>query len=453
MLQLSYESMKKSPLSLRLIFYIILFSLLMTLISAVLQAAFEYRQGVQNIQADLQLVEDSYLQSIAASNYNLDDELLQVELQGLIQLEDIVYAEVTEPKRSKTYRLSAGDPEARRDIEQTYPLLYQTIAEETYEAGTLMVAANFDGLYSRLRVRIKGILLENVMRIFFIALFMLFITQTIVTRHLTQIALYADNVNLDQLGDELALDRCSGKRQRPDEFDRLVDAINNMRLRLLDGMEALKKSRDDLQKSRDDLRRSFEETVITLASTSEKRDPYTAGHQERVNRLAVAIAKELRLPDRQIEGLHIASLLHDIGKIALPAEYLAKPSMLSNIERAAIEHHAEVGYDILKNIHFPWPVAEIVYQHHEHLDGSGYPRGLTDEEIHLEAKILAVADVVEAMSAHRPYRPSLGITTALNEIRSNRGTRYHTSSVDACLRIIEEKGSEFFSKDWCPLFY
>jgi len=449
---LIYEGIKKSPLSLRLIFYIILFSLLMTLISAALQAAFEYRQGLQNIQNNLQLVEKSYLQPIAASNYNLDEELMQVQLQGLVQLGDIVYAAVTDSEKSTTYWLTAGDPAARRDIVKTFPLPHLTVTGKIYETGTLTVAVNFDGLYSRLKERIMGILVENILRIFFIALFMFFITQAIVTRHLTKIALYADNVDLEQLEDELALERRAGKRYRPDEFDWLVEAINKMRLRLSDGMKDLKKSRDDLKQSRDDLRRNFEETVASLASASEKRDPYTSGHQERVTRLALAIAKEIGLSDKQTEGLCIAALLHDIGKIGLPAEYLSKPSRLSSIERAALEHHAEIGYDILKNIHFPWPVAEIVYQHHELLDGSGYPQGLTDKEIHLEAKILTVADVVEAMSAHRPYRPSLGIAAALDEINSGRGTRYHAASVDACLRIIKEKKDEFYSKDWCPLF-
>jgi putative nucleotidyltransferase with HDIG domain len=155
--------------------------------------------------------------------------------------------------------------------------------------------------------------------------------------------------------------------------------------------------------------------------------------------LACAIARELGLPEKQIEGLHFAALLHDIGKISLPSEYLAKPSRLSSEERAIIKCHTEVGYEILKNIPFPWPVAEIVYQHHEHLDGSGYPRGLTDKDILLEAKILAVADVVEAMSSHRPYRPSLGLETAMDEIRTGRGILYHPESVDACLHLIAEK--------------
>jgi PAS domain S-box-containing protein/putative nucleotidyltransferase with HDIG domain len=200
-----------------------------------------------------------------------------------------------------------------------------------------------------------------------------------------------------------------------------------------------------LRKSRDDLHDSLDETVQSLASTAEKRDPYTAGHQQRVNQLACAIARELGLSEQQIEGLHIAALLHDIGKITLPSEYLSKPTKLSGEERAVIKCHPQIGYEILKNIHFPWPVAEIVYQHHEHLDGSGYPRGLTDNDICIEAKILTVADVVEAMSSHRPYRPSLGITNALNEIREGSGTRYHAESVEACLHLILNKKIELSS--------
>lgn len=198
-------------------------------------------------------------------------------------------------------------------------------------------------------------------------------------------------------------------------------------------MEALKKSRDRLHSN-------LEETVKSLVAAEEKRDPYTAGHQERVDKLACAIARELGLPEKQIEGLHFAALLHDIGKIALPSEFLSKPTLLSSQEQEIIKCHAEIGYDILKNINFPWPVAEIVYQHHELLDGSGYPRGLKDEEILLEAKILTVADVVEAMSSHRPYRPSLGVEASLNQIRKGRGVKYHGPSVDACLKLILEKG-------------
>ena len=209
-----------------------------------------------------------------------------------------------------------------------------------------------------------------------------------------------------------------------------------------------KNALEALKKSRDELHTSLEETVKSLAMAAEKRDPYTAGHQMRVDMLACAIAKELGLPEKQLEGLHFAALLHDIGKLSLPSEYLAKPARLSAQERAIIRCHTEVGYDILKNIPFPWPVAEIVYQHHEHLDGSGYPRGLTDKELLLEAKILTVADVVEAMSSHRPYRPSLGLDTAQDEIRSGRGVLYHAESVDACLRLIAEKKVDLSAVAW-----
>lgn len=200
-------------------------------------------------------------------------------------------------------------------------------------------------------------------------------------------------------------------------------------------MEALKKSRDVLHAN-------LEETVRSLALAEEKRDPYTAGHQTRVDRLACAIARELGLSDQQIEGLHFAALLHDIGKIALPSEFLSKPTLLSDQEHEIIKCHSQVGYDILKNIHFPWPVAEIVYQHHEYLDGSGYPRNLIDKEILLETKILTVADVVEAISSHRPYRPSLGMEAALEEIQNGRGIRYDPLCVDACLKVIKDETME-----------
>jgi putative nucleotidyltransferase with HDIG domain len=203
-----------------------------------------------------------------------------------------------------------------------------------------------------------------------------------------------------------------------------------------------KKAMEELKKSRDVLHANLEETVKSLAYAGEKRDPYTAGHQTRVDRLACAIARELGLSDHQIEGLHFAALLHDIGKIALPSEFLSKPTMLSHEEHEIIKCHPQVGYDILKNIHFPWPVAEMVYQHHEYLDGSGYPRNLTDKEILLESKILTVADVVEAISSHRPYRPSLGMNAALEEIRNGRGVRYHAPSVDACLKLIKDEKVE-----------
>jgi len=167
--------------------------------------------------------------------------------------------------------------------------------------------------------------------------------------------------------------------------------------------------------------------------------PYTAGHQRRVADLAVAIAAELELPTDKIDGVNMASTIHDIGKIAVPAEILSKPTNLSDIEFGLIKSHTQAGYDILKDIEFPWPVARAILEHHERIDGSGYPNGLKGDEILMEARIMAVADVVEAMASHRPYRPALGIEVALEEIEKNKGTYYDSDVVDACLKLFREK--------------
>lgn len=183
--------------------------------------------------------------------------------------------------------------------------------------------------------------------------------------------------------------------------------------------------------------------IETIASTVEMRDPYTAGHQRRVAQLAVAIAKELQLPEEQVEGIHLASVVHDVGKIRVPAEILSKPGQLSGLEFTIIKEHAQSGHEILKSIDFPWPIAQIVLQHHERLDGSGYPQALKSSQILIEAKILTVADVVEAMSSHRPYRPGLGLEAALEEITLNKGTLFDPAVVEACIRLFRERGFSF----------
>jgi putative nucleotidyltransferase with HDIG domain len=172
----------------------------------------------------------------------------------------------------------------------------------------------------------------------------------------------------------------------------------------------------------------------------ETKDAYTAGHQRRVANLARAIAAEMGLSPEQIDGIRMAAVIHDLGKISVPAEILSKPIGLNDLEYGLIKIHPQVGYDILKEIEFPWPVAQIVLQHHERMDGSGYPQGLLGEEIILEARILAVADVVEAMASHRPYRPPHGVDKALEEISRNRGILYDPEVVDACLKLFNEKG-------------
>ncbi|WP_029898696.1 HD domain-containing phosphohydrolase [Desulfohalovibrio reitneri] len=186
------------------------------------------------------------------------------------------------------------------------------------------------------------------------------------------------------------------------------------------------------------LKTTLEQTVNALAITSEKRDPYTAGHQQRVAQLACAMAKELGLDEDKVEGIRVAALLHDIGKIYVPAEILSKPARLTNMEMGIVKTHPEVGYDILKEVPFPWPVAEIVLQHHERVDGSGYPSGLRRQDILPEARILCVADVVEAMSSHRPYRAALGPDLALKEITKNRGHLYDSELVDVCISLFND---------------
>ncbi|TXT41678.1 MAG: putative response regulator [Comamonadaceae bacterium] len=188
------------------------------------------------------------------------------------------------------------------------------------------------------------------------------------------------------------------------------------------------------------LKTSLLDFIAAIASTVEMRDPYTAGHQRRVASLAAAIARELKLPEDQTEGLYLAGLVHDLGKIRIPAEILCKPGRLTALEFGLIQEHSNTGYDILKPIDFPWPIAQTVLQHHERQDGSGYPHGLKGEAILLEARILAVADVVEAMVSHRPYRAGLGVEVALEEITRHKGTLYDPEVVNACLSMFREQG-------------
>ena len=188
------------------------------------------------------------------------------------------------------------------------------------------------------------------------------------------------------------------------------------------------------------IKKALEATVQAIAVTVETRDPYTAGHQRRVADLAFAIATEMNLPADKKDGIRMAAIIHDLGKLSVPAEILTKPTKLSEIEFMLIKTHSQAGYDILKDIEFPWPVARTVLEHHEKINGSGYPNGLTGDKIILEAKVLIVADVVEAMASHRPYRPSLGVDLALEEIEKNRETLYDKAVVDACLRLFREKG-------------
>jgi PAS domain S-box-containing protein len=211
-------------------------------------------------------------------------------------------------------------------------------------------------------------------------------------------------------------------------------------LNFLNDITERKLAEEQLRESLEQLRRAVETTIQVLVMAVEMKDPYTASHQRRMTDLARTMATEMGLSPEKIEGLRLAGVIHDIGKIILPTEILSKPTKLSDIEFSMIKEHVRLGYDILKDVESPWPLAEIVLQHHERMDGSGYPRGLKGEEILIEARILAVADVVEAMASHRPYRPALGIDAALEEIEKNRGLLYDSHAVDTCLRVFREKG-------------
>lgn len=187
------------------------------------------------------------------------------------------------------------------------------------------------------------------------------------------------------------------------------------------------------------VRAAYAQTVQALARMQQKRDPYTCVHQRRVADLAAAIAVEMGLPSDCVEGVRQGATIHDIGKIYVPAEILARPGRLLAAEMELMREHVRAGWDIVKDVQFPWPVAQMILQHHERLDGSGYPEGLRGDAIVLEARILAVADVVEAMASFRPYRPALGIAVALSEVESKRGTHFDADAVAACLRLFRER--------------
>lgn len=232
--------------------------------------------------------------------------------------------------------------------------------------------------------------------------------------------------------------------QKPVSVEELLVRIKRV-LRERTVLSERDRAESDLQRSLEMLQRALKGIIHAMAVTVETRDPYTAGHQKRVASLASAIAKQMGLSEDIIDGIRMAGVIHDHGKISVPAEILSKPGSLTELEFGIIKTHPQVGYDILKTIEFPWPVDKMILQHHERLDGSGYPQGLKKRGILLEARIIAVADVIEAMAYHRPYRPALGIEAALDEIRKNSGVLYDPDIVNACLAIFE-KGEFFFDQ-------
>ena len=242
------------------------------------------------------------------------------------------------------------------------------------------------------------------------------------------------------------------KDELENRVEKRTEQLSKVNEQLHDRVLERRRAEDQLQTTLERLEKALEGTVRAMSLTIEMRDLYTAGHQRRVSSLAVAIGKEMQLPWDKIEGIRLAGIIHDIGKIAMPAELLSKPTRLTKTEFQLIKDHPRIGYDILKSIDFPWPVAHIILQHHERMDGSGYPDSLLGDAILPEARILAVADVVEALSSHRPYRPALGQAKALEEIRRGRGIRYDMRVVDACLKLFKEGRFSFKTDDTARIF-
>jgi len=238
---------------------------------------------------------------------------------------------------------------------------------------------------------------------------------------------------------------CKNKPLTPVEISSLIIESGGRRLIVsaICDISQRKRTEEELRQTSLRLQRAIEGAINAVALTTEIRDPYTAGHQHRVAKLACSIGRELGLSNEQIEGVRVAGTLHDIGKIYVPAEILSRPGRLRQNEINLVKDHAQVGYDLLSTIEFPWPVAQIVLQHHERMNGSGYPLGLSGDEILIEAKIMSVADVVEAMASHRPYRPALSIEEALLEISQQRGVLYSPEAVDACIKVFTQRGFKF----------
>ena len=236
-------------------------------------------------------------------------------------------------------------------------------------------------------------------------------------------------------------------KKHHDQLEKIVHertaALTKLNDQLKREITERKLAEEKLQQSYAKLQKNLDETVHAMSLTAETRDPYTAGHQKRTTELALALAEEMGLSGHQIKGVQMAGLIHDMGKISIPAEILSKPGKLNEVEIQLVRRHPQAAFEILKKIDFPWPVDLIVLQHHEKMDCSGYPQGLAGEEILLEARILCVADVVESIDSHRPYRPGLGIDKALEEISKNRGTLYDQDVVDACLRLFKEKNFQY----------
>lgn len=281
-----------------------------------------------------------------------------------------------------------------------------------------------------------------------------FLTRWLATHILENDRYLAAVVIIVQSGIPLELAKVQARERLGGDTKVLIDLIlsiyDSLSVNTLNLMRELKyrtEQEEKIKQYAQTLESSFMKMVHLATTLSEMRDPYTAGHEGRVAQISVAIGKEMGLDAHRLEGLNVGGHLHDLGKMSIPVEILSKPTKLTTFEFELIKQHPKAGYDVLKDIGFPWPVDLIALQHHERMDGTGYPNGLKGEEILLEARIMAVADVVESMSSHRPYRPSLGMEAALAEIERGRGVIYDAAVVDSCLRLFRENGTELLLGD------
>lgn len=255
-------------------------------------------------------------------------------------------------------------------------------------------------------------------------------------------------VIVSEISDEKIIEECMRLGARDYVLKNNLSRLCPVIKRELEAAEVRDKCKwleNELKRTIESFQNVFSATMQFIISAIEARDPYKRGHQLRTANLAYTIASEMGLHQKIMDGIHMASSIHDIGKLAIPAEILAKPSKLTDIEFSIIKEHCQNGYEMLKNIETAWPLAQVIYQHHERIDGSGYPLNLKNDEIIMEARILAVSDVVESMASDRTYRPALGIESALHEIKENRGILYDNIVADTCLKLFREKGYQLSS--------
>lgn len=385
-----------------------------------------------------------------------DLETISKIAKGVLEQKDIINCEIVD-KNGKTLFKQGTD---KIKLIQTYtaPILTERIKrgaeeelilgatdgeKETELIGKIYLTLSLSSLYNKLEQASKTIIFIVIIGIIFASICGFFLVRYFLGRPIKQLVLGTENIARGNLDYKVPI-------KTNDEIGLLADSFNKMAQDLQKGLVSrhylemqVEERTFELRKSLVKERKVMEGIINAIALTIEMRDPYTAGHQRRVANLACAIAKEMNLNEEKIEQIRIAGVLHDIGKIYIPAEILSKPSSLDKNEFNLMKMHPKVGYDILKNIDFEWPIAQIVIQHHERINGSGYPNGLIGDNILLEAKILGLADVVEAMASDRPYRPALSIEETIQHISQNKGTLYEPAVVEACLRLFMEKNFSF----------